>query len=82
MEAQPLPIGPRQAHPPAGASTLIVRTVTRPLHLMVIEVAVALLVLQAIAINRPTGSPVTFFRRELQEAVENRWPLPSIAQCI
>lgn len=44
-------------HPPAGATTLIVSLgiVSRPLHLAVIEVAVALLTLQAIAINRLAG---------------------------
>lgn len=47
----------RAAHPPAGATTLIISLgiVTRPFHLLVIEVAVALLVLQAIAINRLAG---------------------------
>jgi CBS-domain-containing membrane protein len=45
-------------HPPAGATTLIVSLgiVTSPFHLLVIEVAVALLVLQAIAINRLAGT--------------------------
>ena len=44
-------------HPPAGATTLIVSLgiVTRPFHLVVIEVAVALLTLQAIGINRLAG---------------------------
>jgi CBS-domain-containing membrane protein len=47
----------KAAHPPAGATTLIVSLgiVTRPLHLLVIEVAVALLVVQAIVINRLAG---------------------------
>lgn len=47
----------KAAHPPAGATTLIISLgiVTRPLHLVVIEVAVALLALQAIAINRLAG---------------------------
>ena len=46
-------------HPPAGATTLIISLgiVTRPFHLAVIEIAVALLVLQAIAINRLAGTP-------------------------
>ncbi len=46
-------------HPPAGATTLIISLgiVTRPFHLAIIEVAVALLVLQAIAINRLAGTP-------------------------
>jgi CBS-domain-containing membrane protein len=47
----------KAAHPPAGATTLIVSLgiVTRPLHLLVIEVAVLLLVVQAVAINRLAG---------------------------
>jgi CBS-domain-containing membrane protein len=47
----------KAAHPPAGATTLIISLgiVTRPLYLLVIEVAVALLVLQAIFINRLAG---------------------------
>jgi CBS domain-containing membrane protein len=47
----------KAAHPPAGATTLIISLgiVTRPFHLAVIEVAVAILTLQAIAINRLAG---------------------------
>jgi CBS-domain-containing membrane protein len=47
----------RVAHPPAGATTLIVSLgiVTRPWHLVVIEVAVAVLTLQAVVINRLAG---------------------------
>ena len=47
----------KAAHPPAGATTLIISLgiVTKPLHLLVIEIAVALLTLQAIAINRLAG---------------------------
>jgi CBS domain-containing membrane protein len=47
----------KAAHPPAGATTLIVALgiVTRPFHLVVIEVAVALLTVQAIVINRLAG---------------------------
>ena len=47
----------KAAHPPAGATTLIISLgmVTRPLHLLVIEIAVAILTLQAIAINRLAG---------------------------
>jgi CBS domain-containing membrane protein len=47
----------KAAHPPAGATTLIVSLglVTRPSYLVLIEVAVALLTLQAIAINRLAG---------------------------
>src|SRR5689334_15290628 len=44
----------KAAHPPAGATTLIISLgiVTRPSYLVVIEVAVALMALQAIGINR------------------------------
>jgi CBS-domain-containing membrane protein len=47
----------RAAHPPAGATTLIVSLgiVTKPAYLALIEVAVVLLTLQAIAINRLAG---------------------------
>jgi len=47
----------KAAHPPAGATTLIISLgiVTRPSYLLVIEVAVALLTLQAIGINRLAG---------------------------
>jgi CBS-domain-containing membrane protein len=47
----------KAAHPPAGATTLIISLgiVTRPSYLVVIEVAVALLTLQAIALNRAAG---------------------------
>jgi len=44
-------------HPPAAATTLIVSLglVSRPAYLVVLEAAVALLVVQAIIINRLTG---------------------------
>ncbi len=47
----------KAAHPPAGATTLIISLgiVSRPLYLVLIEVAVALLALQAIVINRLAG---------------------------
>jgi CBS domain-containing membrane protein len=47
----------KAAHPPAGATTLIVSLgiVTRPPQLAVIEIAVAVLTLQAIVINRLAG---------------------------
>ncbi|HEV8324080.1 MAG TPA: HPP family protein [Myxococcota bacterium] len=47
----------KAAHPPAGATTLIISLgiVTHPLHLGVIELAVALLTVQAFAINRLAG---------------------------
>lgn len=47
----------KAAHPPAGATTLIISLgiVTRPFYLLVIEIAVAALTLQAIVINRMAG---------------------------
>lgn len=47
----------RAPHPPAGATTLIISLgiVTRPTYLLVIEMAVLLLTLQAIGINRLAG---------------------------
>jgi CBS domain-containing membrane protein len=47
----------KAAHPPAGATTLIISLgiVTKPFHLVVIEVAVAILTVQAFVINRLAG---------------------------
>lgn len=44
-------------HPPAGATTLIIALgiLTRPYHLLIVEAAVAILVLQALVINRLAG---------------------------
>jgi CBS-domain-containing membrane protein len=53
----------KAAHPPAGATTLIISLgiMTRPFHLLVIEVAVAILTLQAMAINRLAGIDYPFW---------------------
>ncbi|HEX8953945.1 MAG TPA: HPP family protein [Polyangia bacterium] len=55
----------KAAHPPAGATTLIISLgiVTRPFYLLIIEVAVALLCVQAIAINRLAGLDYPFWAR-------------------
>ncbi len=55
----------RSAHPPAGATTLIVSLgiITKPAHLVLIEVAVGVLVLQAIAINRLAGLDYPWWAR-------------------
>lgn len=47
----------KAVHPPAGATTLIVSLgiVTEPVHLLIVEIAVALLTIQAILINRRAG---------------------------
>src|SRR5262249_13010898 len=44
-------------HPPAGATTLIISLgfITRPAHLVIMEIAVALIVAQAIVVNRCAG---------------------------
>jgi CBS-domain-containing membrane protein len=59
----------RAAHPPAGATTLIISLgiVTRPLHLLVIEVAVVLLVVQAIVINRLAGLDYPLWARRVAQ---------------
>lgn len=46
------------AHPPAGATTLIISLgiVTRPSHLLILEAAVVVLTLYAIAVNRLLGA--------------------------
>jgi CBS-domain-containing membrane protein len=47
------------SHPPAGATTLIVSLgiISKPRELVIIEVAVFLLVAQALVINRLAGLP-------------------------
>lgn len=52
-------------HPPAGATTLIVslNIISRPRYLLVIEIAVFLLTVQAIAINRLAGLPYPLWKR-------------------
>ncbi|MGA8940180.1 MAG: HPP family protein [Acidobacteriaceae bacterium] len=47
------------SHPPAGATTLIVSLgiISRPKDLVIIEIAVVLLAVQALAINRLAGVP-------------------------
>ncbi len=49
----------RASHPPAGATTLIVSLgiISKPSELVIIEVAVFLLVAQALVINRLAGLP-------------------------
>lgn len=50
-------------HPPAGATTLIIALgiITRPYHLLIVEAAVAILVLQALVINRVAGLDYPFW---------------------
>jgi CBS domain-containing membrane protein len=53
----------KAAHPPAGATTLIISLgiVTRPFHLLIIELAVGLMVMQAVALNRLAGIDYPFW---------------------
>jgi CBS domain-containing membrane protein len=54
----------RVSHPPAGATTLIVSLgiISQPKELVIIEVAVILLTVQALAINRLAGLPYPLWR--------------------
>jgi CBS domain-containing membrane protein len=56
------------SHPPAGATTLIVSLgiISKPGELAIIEVAVFLLVAQALAINRLAGLPYPFWSAPAQ----------------
>jgi CBS domain-containing membrane protein len=60
------------AHAPAGATTLIVSLgiITRPWHLVVIEIAVALLCLQAICFNRLAGLNYPLWVGSVDSAME------------
>lgn len=67
----------KAAHPPAGATTLIISLgiVTRPTYLLIIEIAVGLLVLQAIAINRLAGIDYPLWARR-KAADQSTSPTP------
>ena len=58
----------KAAHPPAGATTLIISLgiVTKPTYLVLIEVAVALLTVQAIVINRVAGIDYPLWAKRLR----------------
>ena len=59
----------KAAHPPAGATTLIISLgiVTKPFYLLIIEVAVGMLVLQAIVINRLAGLDYPLWARRVSQ---------------
>lgn len=59
----------KAAHPPAGATTLIIALgiIIQPKNLLVIEVAVALLTIQAIVINRLAGLDYPLWARRAKE---------------
>lgn len=71
----------KAAHPPAGATTLIVSLgiVTKPFYLAIIEVAVALLVLQGIVINRLAGLDYPLWARRI-ESLQSSAPAGSVAE--
>ena len=62
----------RVSHPPAGATTLIVSLgiISQPKELVIIEVAVILLTVQAFAINRLAGIPYPVWSK--REAIGKR----------
>lgn len=58
------------SHPPAGATTLIISLgiIAKPRELVIIEVAVFLLVAQALVINRLAGVPYPFWKPAVNAA--------------
>ena len=63
------------SHPPAGATTLIISLgiISKPRELAIIEVAVVLLVIQALAINRLAGVPYPLWNSVARtETISNR----------
>lgn len=60
----------KAAHPPAGATTLIIALgiIIQPKNLVVIEVAVAVLTIQAIVINRLAGLDYPLWARRAKES--------------
>lgn len=60
----------KSAHPPAGATTLIISLgiVTKPAYLLVIEIAVVFMVLQAIIINRLAGLDYPLWAKRIEMA--------------
>lgn len=61
----------RASHPPAGATTLIVSLgiISQPRELVIIEIAVFLLVAQAMVINRLAGLPYPFWNSHRDTSV-------------
>jgi CBS domain-containing membrane protein len=59
----------KSTHPPAGATTLIISLgiVTKVTYLLVIEIAVALLVLQGVVINRAAGLDYPLWAKRIGE---------------
>ena len=76
------------SHPPAGATTLIVSLgiISRPRELVIIEVAVFLLVAQALVINRLAGLPYPLWNAAASIKPVNEdselAPIPSLGQSV
>ncbi|MGH9328400.1 MAG: HPP family protein [Terriglobia bacterium] len=72
----------KAAHPPAGATTLIVSlgVVTKPFYLLIIEIAVALLVAQGIMINRLAGLDYPLWAKRVEAASASQ-SAPSNCAC-
>lgn len=62
----------KAAHAPAGATTLLISLglITEPFHLLILEIAVALLCLQAISINRLAGLNYPIWARRIDSSME------------
>lgn len=60
----------KAAHPPAGATTLIISLgiVTKPMYLVIIEIAVVLMLVQAVVINRLAGLDYPFWAKRVEAA--------------
>jgi len=58
----------KAAHPPAGATTLIISLgiISKPFYLLIMEVAVGILTIQAIAINRLAGLDYPIWARRAE----------------
>lgn len=68
----------RVAHAPAGATALMVSLglVTQPLYFLVLEIAVAMLCVQAIVINRLFGLPYPLWVERVDTEIEKVSPPP------
>lgn len=70
------------SHPPAGATTLIISLgiISRPRELVIIEIAVFLLVAQALAINRLAGLPYPLWNSAASDEPMDDRDRPSAAE--
>ena len=64
----------RAVHPPAAATTLIISLgiITTPIHLLIIELAVVVLALQAIVVNRLAGVDYPLWAKRLPPSEARR----------